>query len=76
MDYAKLLLIVLQVLPHIPDDRSLDKGFFYGRELPETDAFPWSQSMQPRTQLLKDEIIAELPLEKYAKNAYRETILE
>ncbi len=50
--------------------------WFHKKEAFETDAFPWSQSMQPRTQLLKDEIIAELPLEKYAKNAYRETILE
>ena len=30
--------------------------WFHKKEAFETDAFPWSQSMQPRTQLLKDEI--------------------
>lgn len=42
----------------------------------DTDAFPWSQSMQPRMALLREDMIQELHLGGYAKDAYWNTIRE
>lgn len=50
--------------------------WFHKKEAFETDAFPWSQSIEPRKELLKDEVIRELPLKEYAHAAYEQTIAE
>lgn len=50
--------------------------WFHKKEAFETNAFPWSQNMEPRKELLKDEIIHALPLEEYAQAAYDKTIAE
>lgn len=50
--------------------------WFHKKECFEADCFPWSMDFAPRTMLLKDEIAALLPLEEYAKAAYRQTIAE
>lgn len=50
--------------------------WFHKKECFEADCFPWSMDFTPRTMLLKDEIAGLLPLEEYAKAAYRNTISE
>ncbi len=50
--------------------------WFHKKECFEADSFPWTMDMSPRKLLLKDEILAELPLEDYAHNAYEATIAE
>ena len=50
--------------------------WFHKKECFEADIFPWSMDFSPRTMLLRDEISAELPLEEYARNAYRKTVDE
>lgn len=50
--------------------------WFHKKECFEADNFPWSMDMEPRKSLLKDEILEEVDLEKYAKAAYEKTILE
>lgn len=50
--------------------------WFHKKECFEADTFPWSMDFTPRTMLLKDEVQKELPLEAYAKAAYRRTIEE
>ncbi len=50
--------------------------WFHKKECFEADCFPWSMDFTPRTMLLKDEIAGLLPLEEYAKAAYRRTIAE
>lgn len=50
--------------------------WFHKKECFEADCFPWSMDFTPRTMLLKDEIAGLLPLEEYAKAAYRKTISE
>lgn len=50
--------------------------WFHKREMWESNAFPWSVSMEPRQVLLKDEVISQLPMEEYARAAYEKTILE
>ena len=50
--------------------------WFHKKECFETDAFPWSMDFGTRTMLLKEEIASLLPLEEYAKEAYRKTISE
>ena len=42
----------------------------------QTDAFPWSMSMEPRQTLLDDAVIQSLHMEEYARAAYEKTILE
>ncbi|MCI7812938.1 MAG: asparagine synthase (glutamine-hydrolyzing) [Lachnospiraceae bacterium] len=42
----------------------------------QTDAFPWSMSMEPRQILLDDTLIASLHMEEYAHAAYEKTIRE
>lgn len=48
--------------------------WFHKKECFETDNFPWTMDMTPRKLLLKDEVLAELPLEEYSKTAYENTI--
>lgn len=50
--------------------------WFHRKECFEADCFPWSMDFSPRTMLLKDEIAQLLPLEEYAREAYRQTIAE
>ncbi len=50
--------------------------WFHKKECFEADCFPWSMDFAPRTMLLKDEVLQELPLEAYAKAAYQKTISE
>lgn len=50
--------------------------WFHKKKCFEADTFPWSMDFGPRTILLKDEVARELPLETYAKEAYRRTIEE
>ena len=50
--------------------------WFHKKECFESACFPWSMDFTPRTMLLKDEVLEELPLEEYAGNAYRRTIEE
>lgn len=49
---------------------------FIKKECFEAACFPWSMDFTPRTMLLKDEVLEQLPLEEYAGNAYRRTIEE
>lgn len=50
--------------------------WFHKRECFEADIFPWSMDFTPRTMLLKDEVIRELPIKDYARAAYDKTIRE
>ena len=50
--------------------------WFHKQECFEADIFPWSMDFSPRTMLLKDEVIQELPIEEYARAAYEKTIRE
>lgn len=50
--------------------------WFHRKECFEAENFPWSMDFGPRTMLLKDEVLTQLPLEEYAKSAYQKTIEE
>lgn len=50
--------------------------WFHKKECFEADIFPWSMDFTPRTMLLKDEVLQELPLEAYARAAYEKTVQE
>lgn len=50
--------------------------WFHRRECLVADIFPWSMDFTPRTMLLKEEVLRELPLEEYARAAYRKTVAE
>ncbi|MBQ9983801.1 MAG: asparagine synthase (glutamine-hydrolyzing) [Lachnospiraceae bacterium] len=50
--------------------------WFHKKECFEAEMFPWSMDFKPRTMLLKDEVLRELPLEDYARVAYEKTIQE
>lgn len=50
--------------------------WFHKQECFEADIFPWSMDFTPRTMLLKDEVLRELPIKEYAKAAYDKTLQE
>lgn len=50
--------------------------WFHSKSAFETHAFPWSQDIEPRKLLLKDDILNEINLEQYALEAYENTINE
>ena len=50
--------------------------WFHKKEMLEQDHFPWSRSMEPRQSLLREELIAGLPMQEYADAAYEKTIKE
>ena len=50
--------------------------WFHKKECFEADCFPWSMDFAPRTMLLAEEISSLLPLEEYAREAYRRTVAE
>lgn len=50
--------------------------WFHNQAVFKTDAFPWSQNMEPRQTLLSDALIHDLHMEEYAHAAYEKTINE
>lgn len=50
--------------------------WFHKKECFESDCFPWSMDLTPRTMLLRDEVLPLLPIEEYVKTAYQHTIRE
>lgn len=50
--------------------------WFHSSKAFQTDAFPWSMSMEPRQALLSDDVIHSLHMEEYARAAYDKTISE
>lgn len=50
--------------------------WFHKQECFDAHTFPWTMDMTPRKLLLKNEVLAELPLEEYARAAYEATIAE
>lgn len=50
--------------------------WFHNEKAFQTDAFPWSMSMEPRQALLSDTLISDLHMEEYAHAAYEKTIAE
>ena len=50
--------------------------WFHKKECLEADIFPWSMDFRPRTMLLRDDVLRELPLQEYAWEAYRRTVEE
>lgn len=50
--------------------------WFHKKECFEADCFPWSMDLTPRTMLLRDDVLPLLPIEEYAKSAYRTTVDE
>lgn len=50
--------------------------WFHNARAFQTDAFPWSMSMEPRQTLLDDTVISSLHMEEYAHAAYEKTIHE
>ena len=50
--------------------------WFHKKECFDTDIFPWSMDMEPRSMLLADKILQKVDLASYAKEAYQRTIDE
>lgn len=50
--------------------------WFHNPRAFQTDAFPWSMSMEPRQALLDGGVILSLRMEEYAQAAYEKTIRE
>ena len=50
--------------------------WFHKKECFEADTFPWSMDITARQSVLKDEVIRELRMDEYIRNAYENTINE
>ncbi len=50
--------------------------WFHKKECFEADTFPWSMDFKPRTMLLREDVLRELPIEEYVSAAYQKTIAE
>lgn len=50
--------------------------WFHKREMLEADTFPWMRDLTPRKQLLSEEFVRELQMEKYVRAAYEKSIAE
>lgn len=50
--------------------------WFYREDLLNSDTFPWTKDFSARKAVLKDDLIAELHMEDFAKAAYDTTISE
>lgn len=50
--------------------------WFHKKECFEAHAFPWTMDLSPREMLLKEDVLKELPLLEYSRNAYEKTIAE
>jgi len=48
--------------------------WFHKKEMFESQSFPWSNNLQTRQELLKDELIQDLPLADYVQTRYWNTI--
>lgn len=48
--------------------------WFYREDLFHADGFPWSHDIAARTCLLKDEVVAGLQVEDYARQRYEESL--
>ncbi len=50
--------------------------WFHRKELLEKDGFPWSNEFSMRTAMLKDEVLTELRLKEYEREAYETSVAE
>lgn len=50
--------------------------WFHSKEAFETPTFPWSRNIQPRKQLLKDDLLESLQLEDYIRKTYETSLAE
>jgi asparagine synthase (glutamine-hydrolysing) len=50
--------------------------WFHSKESFETHTFPWSRNVEPRKQLLKDNLLNELDLEQYILSTYEKSVKE
>lgn len=50
--------------------------WFHRKEMFDADIFPWSMDLQPRKELLKQEVVNELNIDEYVKKIYHKTISE
>lgn len=50
--------------------------WFHSKEALDAHAFPWSRNVEPRKQLLKDDLLQELNLEEYILSAYEKSVKE
>lgn len=50
--------------------------WFHSKEAFEANTFPWSRNIEPRTQLLKDNLIKDLNLKDYIQKTYDRSIME
>lgn len=50
--------------------------WFYKEELRNQDFFPWTTDWNARIAILRNEVIAKLPLKEYAYDAYQKTVQE
>lgn len=81
---SSMLYFCSQVAPHnkvtltgeCADEIFGGYPWFHKKECFDADCFPWSMDFTARTALLKDEVLSLLPLEEYAREAYRRTISE
>lgn len=50
--------------------------WFHNQEAFDAHTFPWSRNVEPRKQLLKDELLQELNLEEYILSSYEKSVKE
>lgn len=50
--------------------------WFHSKEALDAHTFPWSKNVEPRKQLLKEELLQELNLEEYILKAYEKSVKE
>ncbi|MDF2589486.1 MAG: Asparagine synthetase [Anaerocolumna sp.] len=50
--------------------------WFHDKEAFAMHTFPWSKNIEPRKQLLKDELLKELDLESYVLESYEKSVKE
>lgn len=48
--------------------------WFYREELLHADGFPWSHDLTARTSMLRDDVMAKLHLEEYARQRYEDAL--
>ena len=50
--------------------------WFHKQEMLLADAFPWSSNIEPRQQLLREDLIGELGMEAYIRNSYTQSVAQ
>ncbi len=50
--------------------------WFHSQEAFDAHTFPWSRNVEPRKQLLKEELLQELNLEEYILSSYEKSVKE